>query len=132
MEETMGARRNSFIAIHPSRTNDTYRGLCVFHDAGLYRGGMGAQQHVGRTLNEECVLHVPGRVVFGKVQCREYVPVVFDFGPFGNGESQASENIANFVPYQRNGVAGSQWYGVSRASKIYGIVGLGFFVQCLT
>ena len=49
---------------------------------------MGAQQDVGSSVDEEGVLHIAGGVVFGEVERGEYMPVVFDFGAFGNVKSE--------------------------------------------
>lgn len=53
----------------------------ALHHACLYRRCVRAQQHIGLAADEECVLHVAGGMVGGKVERREQVPVVFDFRP---------------------------------------------------
>ena len=90
----------------------------MLHRAGLYRRGVGAKQNIGRTLNEESILHVAGGVVFGKVQRREHMPVVLDFGTFGNRETQSAKDVANFVFYQRERVTRAHRNRVGRAGEV--------------
>ena len=54
------------------------------------------------------ILHIPGRVIFGEVECREIMPVVFDLRPFGSSKSSRWNmwsvlNNADGVPASPNG-----------------------------
>ena len=53
---------------------------------------MGAQQHI--VVDKKGILHVPGRMVLGKVQRLEVIIIEFDLGPFGYLETKAGENRA--------------------------------------
>ena len=57
------------------------------------------------------------------------MPVVFDFGAFGNRKSQTAEDVAYLVAYQGNGVACAQCDGVGRAGEVDGVVGFGLLVE---
>ncbi len=52
-------------------------------------------------LNKKGVLHVAGRMVGGKVECGEVVPVVFNFGAFGHGKPDSRKNRQNPVSNYR-------------------------------
>ena len=68
MEEAVGARRDSLVAVYASGTDDADWRLLRRHHAGLHRRCVRAEQHVRRTLDEECVLHVARRMVGSEVQ----------------------------------------------------------------
>ena len=87
MEETVCAIGDRFITIYTSRTDNTDRRLLILHDTCLYGRSVCTKQYVRIMLDKESILHVAGRVVFCKVQRREYMPVVFDFRSFSNAES---------------------------------------------
>ena len=94
VEEAVGAGRDSLVAVNASRADDADGRLVAFHRSHLYRTGVAAQHDVAGhvlliLLNEEGVLHVAGRMVGGKVQCAEHVPVIFHFRTVGNREAQA-------------------------------------------
>ena len=80
---------------------------------------MGAQQDVGSSVDEEGVLHIAGGVVFGEVERGEYMPVVFDFGAFGNVKSEAAENGDDFLADERQGVARAESDRRGGACEIY-------------
>ena len=79
---------------------------------------MGAQQYIGVALYEEGVLHVACRMVFGKVERREHVPVIFDFGAFGNCKTKAAEYGYDFFAYNRQRMAGTQAHWRRGAGKV--------------
>ena len=60
-------------------------------------------------------------MIFGKVQSREYMPVVFNFGTFGNTESQACEDIDDFVLYNRNRMTCTEFYRISRTGQVQAV-----------
>ena len=79
---------------------------------------MGAQQYIRVGLDEESILHVAGRMVFGQVQGGKVVPVVFDLGPFRNSEANARKDIDDPVFDNRDRVFRTQLKGFSRPGEI--------------
>ena len=139
MEECMGTITDRFIAVYTSRTDDADRRLRMFHSSCLYGRGVSAKYDVLFHIfligfDEESILHITCRMVFGKIHGSEYVQVVFYFGTVGNAEAQSMEYINNFIFYNAQRVACSQFDGISRTRKIHfgGTVILGFknFFQC--
>ena len=61
-------------------------------------------------------------MVGGEVQGGEHVPVILDFGTFGNGEAQAPENLDDFIAHQRQRMARSQGKGRGRAAQVKAVV----------
>ena len=72
----------------------------LFHHPGLHAAGMGSQQPVGVLMDIKSILHVPGRVILRQIQRGEIMPVVFDLRTFGNGKTQAAENMNDLVAHQ--------------------------------
>ena len=105
MEEAVGARRDSLVAVYASGTDDADWRLLRRHHAGLHRRCVRAEQHVRRTLDEECVLHVARRMVGSEVQSREHVPVVLHFRTVGNRESETREDRDNLIADKRDRMA---------------------------
>ena len=64
------------------------------------------------------ILHVSGRVVFGKVQGSKIVPVVFDLGAFRNGKAQPAEDMDDLVADQRNRMMRSEGDEISREAEV--------------
>ena len=60
-------------------------------------------------------------MVFGKVQCREHVPVIFNFRTFGNAESQTGKDINDFVLYNGERVACTEFHRISRTRQIQSV-----------
>jgi len=76
-------------------------------------------QDVGRLARDEKgVLHVACRMVGGEIQGREYVPVIFDFRPFGNRESEAGENVDNLAAHNVERMACAHRHGGRSARKV--------------
>ena len=98
MKETVGARRNSFVAVYTSGTDDTDRRFLLFHYSCLNGRGVGAQKHVRLPLDEERVLHVAGWMVGSKVKSREHMPVILYFRTLGDRESKTAEYRDDLFP----------------------------------
>ena len=75
-------------------------------------------------LHEEGVLHVAGWMVVGEVHGREHVPVVFHFGSLGERESEAGEDVNDFVLHQAERVPGAQRKRIAGAGDVDGVVHL--------
>ena len=118
MEEAVGAGRDGLVAIHAARADDADGGLGVLHDAALHRRGVGAQEHVGVALYEECVLHVARGMVFSKVERREHVPVILDFRALGYGEAETREYGDDFVLDKRQRMTRTQRHRYGRAAQV--------------
>ena len=82
---------------------------------------MGAQYHVGVSLDEEGVLHIACRMVVGEVHGAEHVPVVLYLGAVGQAEAQSGEDVDYLVAYDGDGVACAQRGGVGRAGEVGGV-----------
>lgn len=61
---------------------------------------MGSEEHVRVTGDEEGVLHIACGMVFGEVEGREDVPVIFDLRPLGDSESETGEDTDNLFAHQ--------------------------------
>lgn len=61
-----------------------------------------------------------------KIQRREHVPVVFDFGPFGDRIAEPCEDVDDFVPYQRDRMPAADRVVRSRTGHVDGRVRVGF------
>ena len=112
MEESVCTVTDGLIAIYASRTEHADRRLCRFHNTALHTRGVCAQDDAVRyvfcvVFNEERVLHVACRMIFGKIHGGEYMPVVFYFRPIGNIESHAGKYIDDFVSYDGKRMARS-------------------------
>ena len=70
------------------------------------------------SFDEESILHIACRVIFGEIQCREHMPVILDFRTFGNAESQTGKYIDDFVLYDGERVARTQFYRISGTCKV--------------
>ena len=77
-------------AVGLARHDDPDRRPLRFHGADLHGRGVGAEQHLFG--HEQGVLHVPGRMVLGKVQGLEVVVIQLDLGAFGDVEAHAAED----------------------------------------
>ena len=84
----------------------------------LYGRSMSTEYYIRMSFDEKCVLHIACRMIFGKVQCREYMPVVFDFRTFGDAESQTCEDINDFVLYNCNRMTCTEFNRISRAGQV--------------
>jgi len=67
----------------------------LFHRPHLHRRGVRSEHHLIR--NKEGGLHFPGRMPFPEYEGFEVVVVQFYFGPFGNLEPKAGENVDDFI-----------------------------------
>ena len=82
------------------------RWLPIEHDAGLDRGGVGAQHEIGRlplggpdavAVDVEGVLHLAGGVVGVEVEGVEVEPLVLHLRPLGDGPPHGGEEVADLV-----------------------------------
>ena len=124
MEYAVCAVRYGLVAEYASRADDADRGFAALHGAHLYRRGVCTEQYVGVLLDEERILHIACGVLGREVQGREYVPVVLDFGAFGDGIAQTREDLDDLVSHERYGVSRS--YVVGRAGTGHGLEVGGF------
>ena len=82
-------------AEYTARGNDSNGGLRFFHYTDLYRRSLGSQYDV--VIDIKGVLGVPGRVVFGDVQCLKVVVVVLHLRTLGNVKAHAHKDVLDFV-----------------------------------
>ncbi len=72
------------------------------HGADLHRAGVGAQQHVVSHLASlveqiERVVHRTRRMILGRVERGEVVPVGFDLGAVGHFEADRAEELFDAI-----------------------------------
>src|SRR3569833_2417715 len=104
MNDAMRPCCNSLVAVNPAGHKGAERRLAVLHHAHLYGGGMCAQGDIILAIvlfDEESILHIAGRMLFGEVKRGEIMPVILDLRPFSHNETQALENIDDLDPCQR-------------------------------
>ena len=130
VEEAVGASRYCLVAINTSGADDADRRLGNLHHTRLHRRSVGAQQNVGAALYEECILHVACRMVFGKVERREHMPVVFHLRTLGNSEAETSENVDYLLAYKRDGVASAERHIGSRTGEVDTSIGIVLLLKC--
>ena len=123
VEECVRAIADSLVAVYASRTKHPDRRLGRFHYTALYAGCMCTQDDVVRYIfsivfDEESILHIACRMIFGKVHGREYVPVVFHFRTVGDVESHTGEYVDDFILDDAERVTCSQFYGIGRTGKV--------------
>ena len=112
MEECVCTVADGFITVYTSRTKHADRRLCSLHNTALHAGCVCAKNDAVRYVfciifDEECILHVACRMVFGKIHGGEYVPVVFHFRSVGDVESHTGKYIDDFVSHDGKRMAGS-------------------------
>lgn len=123
MEEAVRARRDGLVSVNASRADDADWRLCRFHDACLYGTCVAAQDYVfgyvvGVGFHEERVLHVACRMVGCEVHLSKYVQVVLHFGPVGEGEAHAREDVYYFVLDYCERMACAELDRIRRARKV--------------
>lgn len=69
-------------------------------------------------FDEESILHIACGVIFSKIQCGEHVPVILNFRTLGNTETQTCKYIDDFVFYDGERVACTQFYRISGTSEV--------------
>ena len=93
--EDRGVRRVEVVgAEHLAGADDVDRRLALEHGADLHRRGLGAQHQAGvGRVDEEGVLHLPGRVVLAEVERVEVEPLGLDLGALGDLPAHADEGV---------------------------------------
>ena len=97
---------HSVAAVDPAGSDDPDGRTLFLHGAHLHGAGLGAQDDV--VIDIECVLGIPGRMVFGDVQGFEVVVIVFHFRAFGNGKAHAGEDVIKLVEHGVQGMLFAQ------------------------
>ena len=105
MEDAVSPVGDRLVAENSPGADDPDGRFLVLHRTDLNRTGVCAQQDVRIFRDEEGVLHVAGRMFGWKVQRREDVPVILDFGTFRHGVAQTGKDLDNLVFDQRDRVA---------------------------
>ena len=81
-------------AEHLAGGHDVDRRLLLEHRADLHRRGLGAQHETGVDgVEEEGVLHLPGRVVGAEVEGIEVEPLALELGALGDLPAHADEGV---------------------------------------
>ena len=89
--------------ICPPRRNNADGGLFLFHGANLNSRSLGADNVTVIKIvalgvwDIERILHLPRRMVGGRVQGVEVVKLVFDIRSIGNLKAHFAENRDNFL-----------------------------------
>ena len=111
------------IAVHRSGRDHADRRirLLTLHHPRLYTAGLRAQQEIIRNIKS--ILHVSGRMVFGKIQGFKVKIIIVNFGPFHHVKAHMHENLFNRTVRQRNGMQMAALRFTSRQCNIHGIVG---------
>src|SRR5450756_837507 len=104
----MGSCTDRLVAVYPPRAENTERRLLTFHYPGMDTAGMRPQKPVRLLINIKSVLHIPGRMIFRKIQRGKIMPVIFNFRTFRHRETQSPENMNDLVTYQGNRMMGAQ------------------------
>ncbi len=105
VEDAVSACRDGFVAEDSSGEDGAYGWTLAFHDAYLNTAGVSAKEYVGVGVDKECVLHV-ARWVFGReVERSKDMPIVFDFGTFGDGEAESGEDVDYLIFDDGDGVS---------------------------
>src|SRR5690606_21418111 len=110
VKKTMRTGADGFVAVHSTGTDDSDRELSLLHFSDLHIAGMGTQQPVGAafalcTVYIKSILHVTCGVIFRQIQGGKIVKVIFYFGSFSNGKTQALKNGNNSIAHQADRVA---------------------------
>ena len=91
---------------------------CMFeHGPDLHRRGMGSEQDV--VVYKKSILHVPGRVILGEIQCFEVVIVQFNLRTLGNLETKTGKDLGYFFSNEGNRMLAPCRTATSRESDIY-------------
>ena len=107
-------------AVHAARADDADGRLAGGHDAGLHRGGVGAQHDV--VIHVEGVLRVARRMVLRDVQKLEVVVVVLHLGALHDLVAHAHEDVDHLIESNVHRVQGT---GAARRSRQGHVHGLG-------
>ena len=119
VEHAMRPGGDGFIAEDASGGHQADGEGMGFHVAHLYGGGVGTEQDVGIPLNEKCVLHITGRMLFGEIEGGENMPVVLYLGSFGNGKSEAGKNIEYLILDHSERMPRTEAHGVAGQGKVH-------------
>ena len=105
-------------AIHTARCDDLDRQLTVhfFHRMHLHARSLGAQHHL--VVDVEGVLHIARRMIRWQIQRLEVVVIAFDFRPFRNLKTEASENALGIVHNLGQRVQMALWHARARERHV--------------
>ncbi len=76
--------------------NNLQRRLAAFHSPDLDRRGVRPQQSIG---NENCVLHIPRRMILGKIQRFKIMVIILDVGSTGDLETQTVKDLDDLIDH---------------------------------
>ena len=114
MEDAVGAGGYGLVAEHPARADDPDGRLAGLHSPYLHRTGVGAEQYrIDSGGDEECVLHISGRMIRREVEGLEDVMVVLYLGAFCQGIALLAEDGYDLLAGNGYRVTGSQLEMVS-------------------
>ena len=130
VEEAVSAGSDGLVAVDTPRADDADGRLAALHGAHLHTARVRAQHDVAGhvilvLLDEERVLHVASRMVGGKVQRTEHVPIVLDLGTLGKGEAQAREDVDDLLAHHRQWMPGAHLGGKARTGDVNLVLFLG-------
>ena len=75
---------------------------------------MGAEEHrIIAVADEECVLHLAGRVFRREVESLEYMPVVLDLRTFSNIIAELAEDVHDLLARNRHRMTRTELYRIA-------------------
>ena len=127
VEDAVGSGADGLVAEDASRGDDADGRLLSFHHTHLDGRGVRTQGDIlfaFLLLDEESVLHVAGGMVRREVECREEMPVVFDFHRLCHGKAQTGEDFGNLVHHHREDVSAAELSEVGGQREVVRVVQL--------
>ena len=113
--------------VDPSGTDHPDGGTALFHDPDLGRGGLAAQQQVLREV--EGILHIPGGMVFRKVERLEAVVLRLHLRAVHHVEAHGLEDPHQLFEDQVEGMEAAGGHLFARQGDVDGFVLQAFFLQ---
>ena len=87
------------MAVNRAGDNNLQRRLAAFHSPNLDRRGVRPEQSI--VGDENRILHIPRRMIFGKIQRFKIMVIVLDVGATGDLETQTVKDLDNLIDHQR-------------------------------
>src|SRR5690606_13850177 len=98
--------------------DDPDRWFLIFHHVDLHSTGL-RPEDVGRVVFDVVgVGHIPGRMVFRRIERSEIVPFILYFPVFCDGKSYPRENVDDLVHDEADRVTTSQLHWISGPAEI--------------
>ncbi len=118
VENAVRTRADGLVAEHATGHDHPQWRLTPLHFPNLHRAGVGAEQQIGVALDEKGVLHVPCRMLFGKIETGEHMPIVFNLRAIRHREAHPIEDGKDLSPHHVDRVVGTQGRLATRSGVI--------------